>query len=378
MPLLLNDNQVMLRDTARPFLAKQAPVSHLRALRDSDDPRGFSRDLWSEFGAMGFTGVLFSEEVGGLGLGHVEAGVVLEEIGRNLTPSPFLSTAIGAGAALAEAGANLKARWLPPILTGEAVVAVAVDETARHHPERIGLRAYRSGAGFRLDGVKTFVPHGHIADLVIVAARTSGSEMAARGVTLFAIPADSTLHATPARLIDASLASDLRFAGIAVGADSVIGQVDQGGVILSRTLDALRVGAAAEQLGVGYGAMERTVAYLKERRQFGVAIGSFQALQHRLADMLLHTELARSMSYLASAKLAVSDATERRRAISAAKFLVGRAARFVGQQAVQLHGGMGVSDELATSHYFKRLTLINASFGDMDHHLARFGSLMAA
>ena len=374
MPLLLNDNQVMLRDTARPFLAKQAPVSHLRALRDSDDPRGFSRDLWSEFGAMGFTGVLFSEEVGGSGLGHVEAGVILEEIGRNLTPSPFLSTAIGAGAALAEAGANLKARWLPPILTGEAVVAVAVDETARHHPERIGLRAYRSGDGFRLDGVKTFVPHGHIADLVIVAARTSGSETDARGVTLFAIPADSTLHATPARLIDASLASDLRFARIAVGADSVIGQVDQGGVILSRTLDALRVGAAAEQLGVGYGAMERTVAYLKERRQFGVAIGSFQALQHRAAHVYAELEVARSAVFKAQ-QLIDAGSPAATQAISVAKAITDLAATLAGQEGVQLHGGVGMADEFDIGLFMKRAKVLSMLYGGADYHANRLACL---
>jgi alkylation response protein AidB-like acyl-CoA dehydrogenase len=374
MPLLLNDNQVMLRDTARPFLAEQAPVSHLRALRDGDDPRGFSRDLWSEFGAMGFTGVLFSEEVGGLGLGHVEAGVILEEIGRNLTPSPFLSTAIGAGAALAEAGANLKVRWLPPILTGEAVVAVAVDETARHHPERIGLRAVRSGDGFRLDGVKTFVPHGHIADLVIVAARTSGSEMAARGVTLFAIPADSTLHATPVRLIDASLASDLRFAGIVVGADSVIGQVDQGGVILSRTLDALRVGAAAEQLGVGYGAMERTVAYLKERRQFGVTIGSFQALQHRAAHIYAELEVARS-AVLKAQQLIDAGSPAATQAISVAKAITDLAATLAVQEGVQLHGGVGMADEFDVGLFMKRAKVLSMLYGGADYHANRLACL---
>ena len=374
MPLLLNDSQVMLRDTARPFLAKQAPVSHLRALRDSDDPSGFSRDLWSEFGAMGFTGVLFGEEVGGLGLGHIEAGVVLEEIGRNLTPSPFLSTAIGAGAALAEAGANLKARWFPPILTGEAVVAVAVDETARHHPERIGLRAYRSGEGFRLDGVKTFVPHGHIADLVIVAARTSGSEMAARGVTLFAIPAASTLHATPVRLIDASIASDLRFAGIAVGADSVIGQVDQGGVILSRTLDALRLGAAAEHLGVGYGAMERTVAYLKDRRQFGVAIGSFQALQHRAAHVYAELEVARSAVFKAQ-QLSDAGSPAATQAISVAKAITDLAATLAVQEGVQLHGGVGMADEFDVGLFMKRAKVLSMLYGGADYHANRLACL---
>jgi alkylation response protein AidB-like acyl-CoA dehydrogenase len=372
--LLLNDNQAMLRDTARLFLAKQAPVSHLRALRDSNDPTGFSRDLCLTFAAMGFTGILFAEEDGGLGLGHVEAGVVLEEIGRNLTPSPFLSTAVGAAAVLAEAGAGLKARWLPPILSGEAVVAVAVDETARHRPEHIGLRAKRSGDGFRLDGVKTFVPHGHIADLVIVAARTSGSETDARGVTLLAIPAGTALQAAPVRLIDASLASDLRFEGLAVGADSVIGEVDQGGSILSRALDALRAGVAAEQLGVGYGAMEHTVAYLTERRQFGVAIGSFQALQHRAAHLYAELEVARSAVFKAQ-QLIDAGSPAATQAVSVAKAMTDVAVTLAVQEGVQLHGGVGMTDELDVGLFMKRAKVLSTLYGGADYHADRLAGL---
>jgi alkylation response protein AidB-like acyl-CoA dehydrogenase len=374
MPLLLNDNQAMLQDTVRPFLAKQAPVSHLRALRDSDDPRGFSRDLWWEFAAMGFTGVLFSEQDGGLGLGHVEAGVVLEEIGRNLTASPFLSTVVGAGAALAGAGANLKARWLPPILAGKAVVALAVDETARHRPERIGLRAERSGDSFRLVGVKTLVPHGHVADVVIVAVRTSGSETDARGVTLFAIPPGTGLQVAPVRLSDASLASDLRFEGLVVGADSVIGQVDQGGAILSQTLDALRAGAAAEQLGLGYGAMERTVCYLKERRQFGVAIGSFQSLQHRVAHLYAELEVARS-AVLKAQQLIDAGSPVATEAVSVAKAMTDFAATLAVQEGVQLHGGVGMTDEFDIGLFMKRAKVLSMLYGDADYHADRLASL---
>ena len=374
MPLLLNDNQGMLRDTARPFLAKQAPVSHLRMLRDSNDPEGFSRELWREFGAMGFTGILLSEEDGGLGLGHVEVGVVLEEIGRNLTPSPFLSTAVGASAMLAEAGVDLKARWLPAILSGEAVVAVAVDETTQHRPERIGLRAKRSADGFRLDGVKTFVPQGHIADLVIVAARTSGSEMDARGVTLLAVPASTALQAAPVRLIDASLVSDLRFEGLAVGADSVIGQVDQGGSILSRALDGLRAGIAAEQLGVGYGALERTVAYLKERRQFGVAIGSFQALQHRAAHLYAELEVARS-AVLKAQQLIDAGSPAATQAVSVAKAMTDLAATLAVQEGVQLHGGVGMTDEFDIGLFMKRAKVLSMLYGGADYHADRLARL---
>jgi alkylation response protein AidB-like acyl-CoA dehydrogenase len=374
VPLVLNDNQAMLQDLARPFLAKRAPVSHLRALRDSNDPSGFSRDLWSEFGAMGFIGVLFGEEAGGLGLGHVEAGVVLEEIGRNLTPSPFLSTAVGAPAALTDAGTALKARWLPRILGGEAVVAIAVDETVRHRPEHISLRAERFGDGFRLEGVKTFVPHGHVADLLIVAARTSGSETDARGLTLFAIPPGAGLQVAAVRLADASLASDVRLDGLVVGADSVIGQVDLGGAILLRTLDALRAGAAAEQLGLGYGAMERTVDYLKERRQFGVAIGSFQALQHRAAHLYAELEVARS-AVLKAQKLLDAESPVATQAVSVAKAMSDFAATLAVREGVQLHGGAGMTDELDIGLFMKRAKVLSMLYGDADYHANRLASL---
>lgn len=289
MPLYLNDEQAMLRDSAKDFIAEVAPVAHLRGLRDAADSIGFSRPLWKQFAEMGFTGILVPESDGGLGLGHVEAGVVLEEIGRNLTPSPFLSTAVATVEALS--GTPHAARWYPGILAGETVAALAIDERAKHDA-RVTLHAERAGNGFRLSGIKQFVHHAHVADLLIVAATTTSET---ESVTLFAVDAKTPgIAIDPQRLADTSIASRVTFANVEVNSDAVIGEVDHGAGPLARLLAAGRTGASAELLGVGGGAMDMTVGYLKERKQFGVAIGSFQALQHRAAHLYCEMEVARA------------------------------------------------------------------------------------
>jgi alkylation response protein AidB-like acyl-CoA dehydrogenase len=292
MPLYLDDDQTVLQDTIREFVAEHAPVSHMRALRDADDKTGFSRDLWKQFAEMGFTGILIDEQHGGLGLGHVEAGVVLEEIGRNLSPSPFLSTAVAAVEALK--GTGQAERWFPGIIAGETVAALAIDEGAKHR-DTVAMTAERSGNGFKLTGAKRFVAHGHTADLIIVAARTGGSADDTDGITLFAVPKDAAgLTANAERLADSSLAARLEFEGVEVDADAVIGEVDAGRTPLDRLLRAGRTGASAELLGVGGGAMDMTIGYMKERKQFGTLIGSFQALQHRAAHLYSEMEVARA------------------------------------------------------------------------------------
>ena len=358
MPLYLTDDQAMLRDTARDFVAAEAPVAHLRALRDANDPIGFSRGLWKQFAEMGFTGILIPEAAGGLGLGHVEAGVVLEEIGRNLTPSPFLTTAVAAVEALK--GTSHAARWFPGILAGETVAALAIDEGPKHDG-RIAMRAERSGNGFRLSGVKQFVAHGHAADLLIVAAQTAG------GVTLFAVPNDANgLTADPQRLADSSVAARLQFDKVEVDADAVIGEVDQGAGPLARLLAAGRTGASAELLGVGGGAMDMTVGYLKERKQFGVPIGSFQALQHRAAHLYAEMEVARAAVLKAQQLLdAGEDAAE---AVSVAKAMTGLATTLAVQEGIQMHGGIGMTDEYDIGFYMKRHRVLAELFGDANFH----------
>jgi alkylation response protein AidB-like acyl-CoA dehydrogenase len=368
MPLYLNDDQTALQDTIRDFVAEHAPVQHMRALRDAGDATGFSRDLWRSFAEMGFTGLLIDEADGGLGLGHVEAGVVLEEIGRNLSPSPFLSTAVAAVEALK--GTDHAARWFPSILAGETVAALAIDDGAKHR-EGVTLTAERSGNGFKLTGNKQFVTHGHVADLLIVAARTAGSADDAEGVTLFAIPRDSAnLTATPERLADASIAARLEFDGVAVDADAVIGEVDAGRTPLDRLLRAGRTGAAAELLGVGGGAMDMTVGYLKQRKQFGTLIGSFQALQHRAAHLYAEMEVARA-AVLKAQQLLDAGSAHADDAVSVAKAMSAMATTLSVQEGVQMHGGIGMTDEYDIGFYMKRARVLAEMFGDANFHANR-------
>ncbi|MAW99485.1 MAG: acyl-CoA dehydrogenase [Sphingomonas sp.] len=365
MPLYLNEEQTMLADTARDFIGESAPVSHLRGLRDSKNSDGFSRDLWKQFAEMGFTGILIAEEDGGLGLGHVEAGVVLEEIGRNLTPSPFLTTAVAAVAALN--GSAQRERWFPGILSGETVAALAIDERAKH-TAGIAMQAERSGNGFRLNGAKQFVTHGHIADLILVAARTGGSANDREGITLFAVPKDASgMTAEAERLADSSIAARLRFDGVEVDADAVIGEVDQGDKVLDTLLAAGRAGASAEMLGVGAGAMTLTVDYLKERKQFGSRIGSFQALQHRAAHLYSEMEVARA-AVLKAQQLLDSGAAEASRAVSVAKAMTGLATTLSVQEGIQMHGGIGMTDEYDIGFYMKRARVLAEMFGDANYH----------
>ena len=365
MPLYLDDDQTILKDTIREFVADAAPVAHLRALRDADDATGFSRDLWKQFAEMGFTGIMVGEDQGGLGMGHVEAGIVLEEIGRNLSPSPFLTTAVAAVAALK--GSGQAERWFPGIVAGDTVAALAIDEGAKHR-DSVGLKAERSGNGFRLTGAKRFVAHGHVADLMIVAARTAGAADEADGVTLFAVDKGAAgLTATPERLADASLAARIAFDGVKVDADAVIGEVDAGRDPLNRLLRAGRTGAAAELVGVGAGAIDMTVGYLKERKQFGVAIGSFQALQHRAAHLYSEMEVARA-AVLKAQQLLDAGSDEADEAVSVAKAMTAMATTLSVQEGVQMHGGIGMTDEYDIGFYMKRARVLAELFGDANFH----------
>jgi alkylation response protein AidB-like acyl-CoA dehydrogenase len=365
MPLYLDDDQTVLQDTIRDFVAEHAPVSHMRALRDADDKTGFSRDLWKQFAEMGFTGILIGEDQGGLGLGHVEAGVVLEEIGRNLSPSPFLSTAVAAVEALK--GTGQAEHWFPGIIAGETVAALAIDEGAKHR-DTVAMKAERSGNGFKLTGAKRFVTHGHTADLIIVAARTAGSDNDTDGITLFAVPKDAAgLTANAERLADSSLAARLEFDGVEVDADAVIGEVDAGRTPLDRLLRAGRTGASAELLGVGGGAMDMTIGYMKERKQFGTLIGSFQALQHRAAHLYSEMEVARA-AVLKAQQLLDQGSERADEAVSVAKAMTALATTLSVQEGIQMHGGIGMTDEYDIGFYMKRARVLAEMFGDANFH----------
>lgn len=371
MALYLNEDQVMLKDTVAPFLADNAPVKHLRSLRDSKDATGFSRDIWKQFAEMGFTGILIPEAEGGLGLGHVEAGIVLEEIGRNLTPSPFLTTAVAAVEALKAGGADLRAQWFPKIIAGEAIVALAIDEGSKHRPAATALVAERSGNGFRLSGKKQFVIHGHVADMLLVSARTGGSAGEEAGITLFAVPKDAAGMTTDVdRLVDSSLSARITFEGVQVDSDAVVGEVDAGWGTLTRLLDAGRLGASAEMVGVGSGAMDMTFDYLKQRKQFGKVIGEFQSLQHRAAHLFGEMEGARSIVIKAQ-HLLDDDDPRAELFVAAAKAKAGKSCNLAVREGVQMHGGIGMTDEYDIGLYMKRDRALNEFFGDTWFHADR-------
>jgi alkylation response protein AidB-like acyl-CoA dehydrogenase len=376
MALVLTDEQVMLRDSVRGFLAKNAPVSHLRALRDARDDTGFSRELWQKFVEMGFTGILIPEAFGGAGLGHVEAGVVMEEIGRTLTPSPFLSTALLAAAALGRGGSEAqKGEHLPKIAAGSLIAALAVDETSKHRPNRITLQAVRSGNGFALRGSKAFVVDGHVADLLVVAARTAGAPGEKDGITLFLVDRKANgLQVERTVMVDAHNAARLDFDGVQVDADAVLGEVDQGWRLLDGVLNVGRAAVAAELAGAGEEAFDRTVGYLKERKQFGRAIGEFQALQHRAAHLYSEIEITRA-TVLKALQALDEDFDHAGPVASIAKARAGASATLAVQEAVQMHGGIGMTDEFDVGFFMKRVRVGQELFGDANFHADQLARL---
>jgi alkylation response protein AidB-like acyl-CoA dehydrogenase len=364
MPLYLTDDQAMLRDTARSFMGEEGAIArHLRHWRDTGCKDGFGHALWKQFAEMGFNGILIDEADGGLGLGHVEAGIVLEEIGRNLTPSPFLVSAVAFVEALK--GTAPRERWYPGILSGETIAAIAIDEGPKHRPETVAMRAERSGNGFRLSGRKQFVVQGASADVTLVAARADD------GLTLFAVEREARgLGIEGVRLADSSIGARMTFDNVEVDADAVVGEVGGGAALLSRLLGAGRAGAAAELVGVGSAAMDMTVDYLRQRRQFGRLIGEFQALQFRAAHLYSELEIARAATLKAQQLL--DDGSEEADAmVSVAKAKAGRTSTLAVQEGVQMHGGIGMTDEYDIGLYMKRDRVLNELFGDPNYHADR-------
>jgi alkylation response protein AidB-like acyl-CoA dehydrogenase len=378
MPLVLTEEQSMLRDSARGLISDKAPVAHLRALRDSKDATGFSRDLWKAFADMGFTGLLVPENFGGSGLGYVEAGVVMEEIGRTLMPSPFLSTAVLAASALSRGGSEAqKAAHLPKIADGSLLAALAVDEGTKHRPLQIDLQAVRSGNGFRLNGAKALVVDGHTADLLIVAARTGGAAGERHGLTLFLVDPKATGVAIERTvMVDAHNAARIEFSNVEVDADHVLGEVDQGGALLDGVLNIGRSAVASEMVGLSEEVFGRTVTYLKERKQFGKLIGEFQALQHRAAQLYIDIEITRA-AVLKALQTLDGDFDGATAAVAVAKARAGTTATLAVQEGVQMHGGMGMTDQFDIGFFMKRARVCQELFGDSNYHadqLARMKS----
>ena len=372
--MTLTDDPRLLQDTVRPFMADEGAIKkQLRHWRDTGCTDGYGTALWRQFGELGLTGVLIPESQGGAGLGAVEAGLVLEEVGRNLTPSPFLSTAVAAVRALE--GSAQAGRWFPGIIAGETIAALAVDEGKHHSPAGVAMSAKRQGNGFVLNGAKQFVIHGNSANVILVAARTAGSAGETEGLTLFAVEKGAGgLEVERATLADGSKAARLRFDNVAVDADAVVGEVDGGWTPLSRALSAGCAGAASELVGVAAGASEMTFDYLRQRKQFGKLIGEFQALQHRAAHLYGEIEIARAAA-LKAAQLLDSDDDHAELFVSVAKAKAARVSALAVQEGVQMHGGIGMTDEHDIGLYMKREAVLSELFGSPRYHANRVAEL---
>jgi len=371
---LLTDDQKMLQETAASFLAEEGAIGkQLRHWRDTGCSDGFGHDLWKQFAELGLTGITIPESHGGIGMGATEAALVLEEIGRNLTPSPFLSTAIVGARAIA--GTQHADRWHPLIAAGDALLALAVDEGPRHAPQKTALEARREGNGFLLNGAKQFVVQGGSADMIVTVARTAGSPGETDGITLFAVPNDAAgLDIVSDSLVDSSKTARLTFTNVSLDADAVIGEVDGGWQPLSAALAAGGAGAAAELVGVAAGTSEMTLEYLRQRKQFGKLIGEFQALQHRAAHLYGEIEIARAAAFKA-AQLIDSGDDRAELYVSVAKAKAAEVANLAVREGVQMHGGIGMTDEHDVGLYMKREAVLGELFGDVYYHRGRVAEL---
>lgn len=378
MALVLNEEQVLLRDSARSLITDKAPVSHFRALRDKQDKDGFSRDLWKTFAEMGFTGLLVPEEFGGSELGYVEAGIVAEEIGHTLLPSPFLASSVLTASTLARGGSKAqKSEYLPKIADGSTIGALATDEGGKHRPHTITVKATRSGNGFKLKGAKAFVVDGHVADLLVVAARTAGADNDAKGITLFLVdPKAKGIAIERTAMVDAHNAARIAFNDAEVTADSVIGEVDQGAALLDGVLNVGRSVVASEMLGVGDEVFGRTAQYLKERKQFGKLIGEFQALQHRISHLYVELEITRA-AVLKALQTLDEDFDNAAPIVAVAKARAGTTGTLAVQEGLQMHGGIGMTDQFDIGLFMKRMRVCQELFGDSNFQANRLAALRA-
>ncbi|HEY6511179.1 MAG TPA: acyl-CoA dehydrogenase family protein [Burkholderiaceae bacterium] len=366
MTWVLDEQRRMLRDSAQTFLAERAPVAHLRALRDANDGAGYSAPLWRDFGQQGYAATLVPEPLGGLGLGVAEAGLIAEQIGHTLAPTPFFSTAVLAAWLLKTAGTPVQQKaWLPRIAAADVVMALAVDEQSRHKPGALATTAARDGGGWRIDGRKLLVVDGHVADALIVAARADG------GTALLLVPKGTPgVSSERTVMVDAHNAARVQLDGVHVGSDALIGAVESGARLLEGVLDVGRIVAAAELLGLADEVFERTVEYLKQRKQFDRVIGGFQALQHRCAELFCDLELTRAVVRQALKALddAADDAPLR---VAQAKARACLTANRAVQEGVQMHGGIGMTDELEIGLFMKRARVLQELFGDASFQIDR-------
>ncbi|MSR13452.1 MAG: acyl-CoA dehydrogenase [Gammaproteobacteria bacterium] len=374
--LVLTEEETMLKQSAHDFFTQKMPINTLRKLRDDNDPVGFDRERWREMAALGWAGILIPEEYGGTAFGYRGIGQIFEESGRQLAASPLVSTALTAAPLIAVGGsAAQKDDALTAIATGERIVALAFEEGSRHQPCRITTRAERTGAGYRLSGNKTCVLDGHVADQLIVVARTGAADDDPRGLTLFLVDTRCEgITCQRTTMVDSRNAANLQFSNVEVSAQAVLGECNAGYNLLEPVLDGARSGLAAEMLGSALEAFDRTRAYLNLRTQFGVPIGSFQALKHRAALMFCEIELTKS------AVIAALSALDERTSdlallASLAKAKASETLELVSNEAVQLHGGIGMTDAEEIGFFLKRARVAQQLFGDASFHRDRYAKL---
>ena len=368
----LSEEQRLLKESVDGLLASSYDFESRK--KYAKEKGGYSKALWSKFAEQGLLGLPFSEEDGGFGSGPVETMIVMEAMGRALVLEPYLATVILGGGFLRHGGsAAQKQAYLPGIIDGSKTMAFAqLEKNSRYDLADVATTAKKKGDGWVIDGEKFVVLHGDTADTLVVTARTKGGQRDKAGIGVFLVPANAkgvTIKGYPTQ--DSLRAADITLHNVEVGADAAIGDPENALPLIERVVDDARIALCAEAVGAMEESLKTTMQYIKERKQFGVAIGTFQVLQHRGADMFVALEQARSMSYLATMAGNIDDANERAKSVAAAKVQIGRSARYVGQQSIQLHGGVGMTMEFKIGHYFKRLTMIESLFGDADFHLRR-------
>ena len=377
MDLVLTDEQEILKQTAAELVSARSSFKRLRALRDTADFSGFSRDLWREMAALGWAGIALPESLGGAGLGAFDLMVVMEELGRGLMPEPMLSTVLlGANAILFGGSEAQKALLLPKVAAGDLLLALAVQEPgSRYDPAHVAASAERQGKGWRLRGRKHLVLDGHVADRIVVSARTSGETRARAGITLFLLdPQAPAVTITRQRLLDGRGAAVVDLDGVVAGEDALLGEADRGSEILQAVLDRATAGLCAEMLGSMTAAFQMTLEHLKTRTQFGVPIGCFQALKHRAAVMFVEIELARSA--VMGAHRAIDERSSgASELVSVAKAHCSDAFLLVANEAIQMHGGIGMTDEHDIGFFLKRARAAEVCFGDAAYHRNRFATL---
>jgi len=372
MDFSFSEEQQLLRDSVARYIERDYGFEKRRAIQRSAE--GFSREVWSQFAEMGLLGLTTPEEHGGFGGGATDTLVVMQAFGSGLVVEPYLASAVLGAGIVARAGtAHQQEALLPAAARGELLLTLAHAEVeSRYALAEVSTQARRQGAGYVISGRKTVVPWGAQADKLIVSARTAGGARDAQGISLFVV--DRTAKGVSARdyrTIDGLRAAELRLDAVAVGAEAALGPLERALPLLEAIADVGAAALCAEAVGVMETLNAQTLDYIKSRQQFGQPIGRFQVLQHRAVDMFIHLEQSKSIALLAAMRADSDDAAERRRAVSAAKAHIGRSGRAVTQMAIQLHGGMGVTDELPASHYAKRLTMIDFHLGDADFHLER-------